>query len=73
MSQKEKKELNDLFHKLNELGINTTDRDPFYQKFIIALNKRKDFDIKESTPQAKKRQNEIALEILEKLFKDEAK
>ena len=73
LSQKEKKELNDLFHKLNELGINTTDRDPFYQKFIIALNKRKDFDIKESTPQAKKRQNEIALEILEKLFKDEAK
>ena len=73
LSQKEKKELNDLFHKLNELGINTTDRDPFYQKFIIALNKRKDFDIRESTPQAKKRQNEIALEILEKLFKDEEK
>lgn len=73
LNEDEKKDLNDLFHKLSELGINTTDRDPFYQKFIIALNKRKDFDIKESTPQARKRQDKIALEILDELFKEQEK
>ena len=73
LNTNEKKDLNDLFHKLSELGINTTDRDPFYQKFIIALNKRKDFDIKEATPEARKKQDKIALEILDKLFKEEEK
>lgn len=71
LTDKEKIDLNDLFNQLSQLGINTTDRDPFYQKFIVALNKRKDFDITESTPEAKKRQDAIALEILENLFKDE--
>lgn len=71
LNNEEKKDLNDLFHKLSELGINTTDRDPFYQKFIIALNKRKDFNIKDSTPQARKKQDEIAMDILDKLFKEQ--
>lgn len=71
LTDKEKIDLNDLFNKLSQLGINTTDRDPFYQKFIVALNKRKDFDITESTPEARKRQDAIALDILENLFKEE--
>ncbi|KZS40426.1 hypothetical protein AWE51_05605 [Aquimarina aggregata] len=70
LTEEEQQDLNDLFQQLSQLGINTTDRDPFYQKFIIALNKRKDFDIKESTPEARKRQNAIALDILEDLFKE---
>ncbi len=72
ITAKEKEDLNKLFHKLSELGINTTDRDPFYQKFLIALNKRKDFTIKDTSPEARKRQNKIALEILEDLFKEES-
>lgn len=71
LTDKEKIALNDLFNQLSQLGINTTDRDPFYQKFIVALNKRKDFDITESTPEARKRQDAIALDILENLFKEE--
>lgn len=73
LSAKEKQDLNELFQKLSALGINTTDRDPFYQKFIVALSKREEFKIEKATPEDRKKQNIIALDILEELFREEEK
>lgn len=64
-------ELNEIFQELNSLGINTTDRDPLYQRFIIAINKKDEFKKEKYTPEDLKIQNDIALEILEELLKEE--
>jgi len=69
----ENNQLNELFKKLSELGINTTDRDPMYQKFLIAISKREEFQTEEITKDVREKQNQIALEILDELFKEESK
>jgi predicted ATPase len=64
-------ELNQIFQDLNSLGINTTDRDPLYQKFIVAVSKRNEFKKVKYTPEELKEQNEIALKILDEILKEE--
>lgn len=64
-------ELNEIFQELNSLGINTTDRDPLYQRFIIAINKKDEFKKEKYTPEDLKIQNDIALEILQELLNEE--
>ncbi|UPZ17937.1 ATP-binding protein [Flavobacterium humidisoli] len=73
LTQAESHELNNIFHELNSLGINTTDRDPLYQKFIIAINSRDDFKKIKYTSDELKEQNRIALDILDELLKEESK
>jgi predicted ATPase len=67
----EKSELNQIFQYLNSLGINTTDRDPLYQKFIIAISNLDEFKKEDYTPDDLKKQNEIAIQILEELLNEE--
>lgn len=69
LTEEEKLRLNELFFKLSNLGINTTDRDPLYQKFIVALANHEKFNfVEEVVDNAEK--NKIALSILEKIIKD---
>ncbi|MCC6818200.1 MAG: AAA family ATPase, partial [Bacteroidia bacterium] len=70
ITPEERAELNEIFHYLNSLGINTTDRDPLYQKFIVALSKRDDFKVESYTPYELNSQNEIAMEVLNEIFKE---
>lgn len=67
----EKVELNEIFQNLNSLGINTTDRDPLYQKFIVAISERDEFKKEKYTAEDLKEQNNIALETLNELLKEQ--
>jgi predicted ATP-binding protein involved in virulence len=71
LSPNEAIELNEIFQELNSLGINTTDRDPLYQRFIVAINKKDEFKKEKYTPEDLKVQNDIALDILEELLREE--
>ena len=71
LNDTEKAELNQIFQYLNSLGINTTDRDPLYQKFIVAISQHDEFKKEEYSPQDLKKQNDIALQILEELLNEE--
>lgn len=71
ISPSEKAELNEIFQYLNSLGINTTDRDPLYQKFIMAISKRDDFKMEAYTPEELISQNEIAMEVLNEILKEQ--
>lgn len=70
ITPEERAELNEIFHYLNSLGINTTDRDPLYQKFIVALSKRDEFKVETYTPDELNSQNEIAMEVLNEILKE---
>ncbi|WP_162128420.1 leucine-rich repeat domain-containing protein [Flavobacterium phycosphaerae] len=71
LSSDEKSELNEIFHNLNSLGINTTDRDPLYEKFIVAVGKRDKFIKQKYSPEEMELQNDIASEILEEILKEQ--
>ncbi|MBW8244836.1 AAA family ATPase [Muricauda oceani] len=71
LSDNERAELRALFEHLSSLGINTTDRDPLYQKFIVAVGKREEFFIENPTEENIKRQNEIAMDILNEIISEE--
>jgi predicted ATPase len=71
LTDAEMSELNQIFQYLNSLGINTTDRDPLYQKFIVAISQRDEFKKEDYSPQDLKKQNDIALQILEELLNEE--
>ncbi|MCG9881751.1 MAG: ATP-binding protein, partial [Bacteroidia bacterium] len=71
LTDTEKSELNQIFQYLNSLGINTTDRDPLYQKFIVAISNLDEFKKEDYTPDDLKKQNEIAIQILEELLNEE--
>lgn len=75
LTKTEHKELNEIFQKLNQdKGISSTFRDPLYQKFIQMVGDKDEFKITEkTTDEQMKKQNEIALKILEKIQKDEEK
>lgn len=69
LSNAEKERLTELFYNLSKLGINTTDRDPLYQKFIIALSQREDFNLQPTSPEDREKQNKIAVDILDEIIK----
>lgn len=73
LNNREKIELNNIFNYLNNLGINTTDRDPLYQLFISALSKKDEFDNTKLTEEDLKKQNDIALDTLNELLKENEK
>lgn len=73
LSEKESFELKEIFYYLNSLGINTTDRDPLYEKFIVALSKLEKTENIKSTPIEVKRQNEIAFDILKRIINESTK
>jgi len=73
LSKEEALELNQIFQDLNSLGINTTDRDPLYQRFIVAINQRDEFKKENYSPEDLKEQNDIALQILDEILKEEEK
>ncbi len=73
LSAEEKTELNKIFQNLNSLGINTTDRDPLYQRFIVAISERDEFKKEKYTSEELKEQNDIALETLDEIFKEQGK
>jgi hypothetical protein len=56
--------------ELSGLGINTTHRDPMYQKFIQALSQREEFKITKVSKEDRVKQNRMALDILNKLFEE---
>lgn len=70
LDELEKEHLNELFLKLSDLGINTTDRDPMYQKFISALSQREEFQVEKVSKEDRVKQNQIALDILDELFNE---
>jgi ABC-type multidrug transport system ATPase subunit len=70
LSDIEREQLNELFLKLSDLGINTTDRDPMYQKFISAISQREEFQVEKVSKEDRVKQNQIALEILDELFNE---
>ena len=70
LNEIEKEQLNELFLKLSGLGINTTDRDPMYQKFISAISQREEFQVEKVSKEDRVKQNQIALDILDELFNE---
>jgi predicted ATPase len=73
LSKKEQEELRKISDNLNELGFTKSFRDPLYQKFIVALSKRPEFQKKNYTKEELKEQNEIASKILDEIIKEENK
>lgn len=73
LNDEEKIELNDTFQVLGELGINTTDRDPLYEKFLIELSKTNNFKIEKMTSVEIEEQNKVAKQIMNKLLKRNTK
>ncbi|MES2286764.1 MAG: AAA family ATPase [Bacteroidota bacterium] len=67
----EKEELKEIFQVLGNLGINTTDRDPLYEKFLIEISKTENFKIEKLTGEELEKQNKVASEIMKKLLKEE--
>lgn len=73
LTDKESSELKEIFYYLNNLGINTTDRDPLYEKFIVALSKLEKPENINSSPVELKKQNEIAFDILKRIINESEK
>jgi ABC-type multidrug transport system ATPase subunit len=73
LTNEEKIELNNVFNHLNNLGINTTDRDPLFQLFITAITKKQNFEKVQLSEEEIKRQNEIAFDTLNELLNDDDK
>lgn len=73
LSVDEQLRLTELFYKLSNLGINTTDRDPLYQKFIVALSNYEKTNIDKNVIINKTKKNKIAFDILEKIIKESEK
>lgn len=73
LTDKESSELKEIFYYLNNLGINTTDRDPLYEKFIVALSRLKKPENINSSPVELKKQNEIAFDILKRIINESEK
>lgn len=65
--------LNEIFQILGDLGINTTDRDPLYEKFLIELSKTNNYKIEKLTTQEIEEQNKVAKQIMDKLLKRDIK
>jgi energy-coupling factor transporter ATP-binding protein EcfA2 len=72
LSDSNKLELNQIFHTLNSLGINTTDRDPWYQKFIIAMGKRNMLKTHNYTIEQLKEQNKVAMDVLDEILRNKS-
>ncbi|MCD0464066.1 AAA family ATPase [Flavobacterium sp. ENC] len=72
LSSEEQLKLQEIFQILNhDKGINMTYRDPLYQKFIQIVGGMEQFKIDyDTTPEQLKQQNEIALKILDKIYKE---
>ncbi|MDP1816860.1 MAG: AAA family ATPase [Leadbetterella sp.] len=73
LTDDEASELKEIFYYLNNLGINTTDRDPLYEKFIVALSKLEKSEFVKSSPVELKKQNEIAFDILKRIINESEK
>jgi len=73
LSVDEQLRLTELFYKLSNLGINTTDRDPLYQKFIVALANHEKSNINQNVIVNKTEKSRIAFDILEKIIKESEK
>lgn len=72
LNETERNELNSLFNDLEDLGISKTFRDPMYQRFIIAFKERNKIPNKEKySKEELKQQNDLALEILKDLEKED--
>ncbi|WP_291149647.1 AAA family ATPase [Flavobacterium sp. UBA7680] len=69
LNDQEKITLNETFQILGELGINTTDRDPLYEKFLIEMSKTDNFKIEKMTSEEIEEQNKVAKQIMDKLLK----
>lgn len=69
LSDDEKISLNEIFQILGDLGINTTDRDPLYEKFLIEMSKTDNFKIEKMTSEEIEEQNKVAKQIMDKLLK----
>ncbi len=74
LTEDEQSELRNIYNHLENLGFTNTFRDPLYQKFIVAYRRRVKNETKQSfNKEDIERQNQIALEILEELSKEETK
>lgn len=71
LTDEEKIKLNEIFQILGQVGINTTDRDPLYERFLIALSKTEHFKIEKLTQEELEEQNKVALKIMKELLKQE--
>lgn len=71
ISAKERIRLNEIFQILGDLGINTTHRDPLYEKFLIAMSKTEHFKIDKLSEEELKEQTKVASEIMKKLLKEQ--
>jgi predicted ATPase len=70
LTEDEQERLHELFIQLSNLGINTTHRDPMYQKFIQALSQREEFKVTKVSKEDRVKQNKMALDLLNKLFEE---
>jgi ABC-type multidrug transport system ATPase subunit len=74
LTDNDKKELNNLFKELDELGISKTFRDPMYQKFIVAFKEKNKVPTKDIYSKDElEEQNKLAFEILKEIEKEEPK
>ena len=72
-TEEEKIRLQELFNELLNLGINHVDRDPMYEKFLIAYTKEKKNVERSISTEDNKVKEKIAHEILKNLLENDKK
>lgn len=73
LTAEEEEEMEQLSNELENLGFTRTIRDPLYEKFVIATMAVDEFKKPVLTPADKKRQDEIAKQIIEQILEEERK
>lgn len=72
LTENEKTEMQDLFHELNHLGFAQPISKPdIYQRFLQAYSQREELNRPAYSKEDLKRQNEIAIAILNEIFEEE--
>ncbi len=72
LTEDEKTEMQDLFHELNRLGFaQPITRPDIYQRFLQAYSEREELNRPAYSKEDLKRQNEIAIAILNEIFEEE--
>lgn len=71
LTDEEKQEMEQLSNELETLGFTRTTRDPLYDKFVRATMSVEEFQKPVLTPAEKKRQDEIAIQLIKEILEEE--
>ena len=72
LTEEELNEMRALSNELGDLDFTRTIRDPLYDKFVRAIMSREEFQRPVLSPEERRKQEEIAKEILEEILAEES-